>query len=115
MVDIDVLGDVFSSIVLETPATASYLKTGNSVNLLFKETEVSIGKNLSGLISLRNRFQGTIKRIEQSDILSKVYIDYQSHKIISIISTRSTQKLGLVAGDHIEWLVKTNEVSLCSR
>ena len=48
MVDIDVDGDVFSSIVLETPASAAYLKQGSSVTLLFKETEVSIGKNLSG-------------------------------------------------------------------
>ncbi len=112
MVDIDVDGDVFSSIVLETPATASYLKQGSSVAVLFKETEVSIGKNLSGLISLRNRFKATIKRIEKSDILTKVFLNYKSKAIISIISTRSTQKLALIDGDEVEWLVKTNEVSL---
>ena len=114
MVDIDVQGDVFSSIVLETPASASYLKQGNSVQMLFKETEVSIGKNLTGLISLRNRFKGTIRRIEKSEILSKVFLNYQSQEIVSIISTRSVQKLGLIDGDAVEWLVKTNEVSLCS-
>ena len=112
MVDIDVDGDVFSSIVLETPATAAYLKQGNTVTLLFKETEVSIGKNLSGLISLRNRFKATIKRVEKSDILAKIFLNYKNKEIVSIISTRSTQKLGLTEGDHIEWLVKTNEVSL---
>ena len=114
MVDIDVQGDVFSSIVLETPASASYLKQGNSVQILFKETEVSIGKNLTGLISLRNRFKGTIRRIERSEILSKIFLNYQSQEIVSIISTRSVGKLGLIDGDEVEWLVKTNEVSLCS-
>jgi len=114
MVDIDVQGDVFSSIVLETPASASYLKQGNSVQMLFKETEVSIGKNLTGLISLRNRFKGTIRRIERSEILSKIHLNYKSQEIVSIISTRSVQKLGLIDGDEVEWLVKTNEVSLCS-
>jgi len=114
MVDIDVQGDVFSSIVLETPASASYLKQGNSVQMLFKETEVSIGKNLTGLISLRNRFKGTIRRIERSEILSKIFLNYQSQEIVSIISTRSVGKLGLIDGDEVEWLVKTNEVSLCS-
>ena len=114
MVDIDVDGDVFSSIVLETPVSAPYLKKGINVTLLFKETEVSIGKNLSGLISLRNRFKGTIRRIEKSDILSKIFVDYKGQEIVSIISTRSTQKLGLIDGDLVEWLVKTNEVSLCS-
>ena len=38
----------------------------------------------------------------------------KSKIIVSIISTRSAQKLGLVDGDEVEWLVKTNEVSLCS-
>ena len=112
MVDIDVDGDVFSSIVLETPSSASYLKQGTAVTLLFKETEVSIGKNLSGLISLRNRFKATIKRIERSDILTKVFLDYRNKEIVSIISSRSSDKLALIAGDSVEWLVKTNEVSL---
>ena len=114
MVDIDVDGDVFSSIVLETPATATYLKQGSIVTLLFKETEVSIGKNLSGLISLRNRFKATIIGLEKSDILTKVFLNYKSKQIISIISTRSAEKLGLIDGDAVEWLVKTNEVSLCN-
>jgi len=112
MVDIDVSGDVFSSIVLETPATVPYLKQGSEITLLFKETEVSIGKNLVGLISLRNRFKATIVGLEKSDILTKVFLDYKNKEIISIISTRSAQKLGLVDGDEVEWLVKTNEVSL---
>ena len=112
MVDVDVQGDVYSSIILETPATASYLKEAAQITLLFKETEVSIGKNLSGLISLRNRFKGIIKRIEESKILTKVFISYKNFEIISIISARSAQRLELQAGDEIEWLVKTNEVSL---
>ena len=114
MVDIDVNGDVFSSIVLETPATAAYLKQGSLVTLLFKETEVSIAKNLSGMISLRNRFKATIKHVEKSDILTKVFLNYKTYEIISIISTRSAQKLGLIDGNEVEWLVKTNEVSLCN-
>jgi molybdopterin-binding protein len=114
MVDIDVEGDVFSSIVLETSATAAYLKQGSNVTLLFKETEVSIGKNLSGLISLRNRFKATISRLEESEILTKIFLNYKNKEIISIISTRSAQKLALIVGDNVEWLVKTNEVSLCN-
>lgn len=112
IVEIDVDGDIFSSIVLETPSTAAYLKLGSPVTMLFKETEVSIGKNLSGLISLRNRFKGVIKRIEKSDILAKVVIDYKGKEIISVITSRSVKKLGLIDGDAVEWLVKTNEVSL---
>ncbi|MDE2221498.1 MAG: TOBE domain-containing protein [Candidatus Omnitrophica bacterium] len=112
MVDVDVDGDVFCSIVLETPASAAYLKQGQPVTLLFKEAEVSIGKNLSGLISLRNRFKGTVKQLEKSPILTKVFLEYKKGQVVSIISTRSAQKLALAPGDEVEWLVKTNEVSL---
>lgn len=112
MVDIDVSGDVFSSIVLETPASAAYLKQGNLITLIFKETEVSIGKNLSGLISIRNRFKARIKALEKSPLLTKIILDYKAGAISSVISTRSAQKLLLSVGDEIEWLVKTNEVSL---
>ncbi|MDE2027992.1 MAG: TOBE domain-containing protein, partial [Candidatus Omnitrophica bacterium] len=80
--------------------------------LLFKEAEVSIGKNLSGLISLRNRFKGTVKQLEKSPILTKVFLEYKKGQVVSIISTRSAQKLALAPGDEVEWLVKTNEVSL---
>jgi len=114
MVDVEVEGDIFSSIVLETPSTASYLRKGNNISLLFKETEVSIGKNLTGMISLRNRFKATVKRLEGSEILTKVVLNYKSRAIISLISSRSARKLELAVGDVVEWLVKTNEVSLLS-
>ena len=112
MVDIDVEGDIFSSIVIETPASAPYLTLNNVVGLVFKETEVSIAKDLTGLISLRNRFKATVSSIEVSQLLTKVFLNYKNRSIVSIIATRSAQKLGLSPGDEIEWLVKTNEVSL---
>jgi len=112
MVTIEVGEDIFSAVVLETPQTAVYLKEGNAVTLLFKETEVAIAKNLSGAISLRNRFQAVIKRIETAPILSKIVLTYKNREIVSIISTRSAQRLDLREGDSVEWLVKANEVSL---
>ncbi len=112
MVDIDVTGDSFSSIVLETPQSADYLRNGGKVSLIFKETEVSIAKNLSGQISLRNRFKGLIKTIEKSNLLTKIILDYKNNEVISIISTRCADRLELKQGQTVEWLVKTNEVSL---
>lgn len=113
IVEVDVSGDVFSALVLETPTTAAYLKCGKRVEIVFKETEVSIAKDLAGMISLRNRFKARIKRIEQHTILTKIVLSYTLNDIISIISTASAQRMDLREGDEIEWLVKTNEVSLC--
>ena len=115
IVEVDVSGDRFCSIILETPVTASYLRKGEEIILFFKETEVSIAKNLSGLISLRNRIPSQVKSIEKSPLLSKVILNYKGREIVSIITTSSVTRLDLKEGDFVEWLVKTNEISLLKK
>jgi len=112
LVDVAVEGDVFTATLLETPETADYLKVGSKVTLLFKETEVSLAKNLSGLISLRNRFRVTITGIERGDILSVVRLDFAGKGLMSVITTRSLDRLELVVNDTVEALVKANEIAL---
>jgi len=112
IVDIDVEGDLFSSIIIETPETADYLKIGNEVFMLFKETEVSIGKALSGKLSLRNRLTSKIKTIEKGKVLTKIVLDYKGKDIVSVITTRSTNNLDLKVGDEVQGLVKANEVTI---
>ncbi len=110
IVDIDVEGDLFSTVIIETPETADYLRIGKEVFMLFKETEVSIGKALSGNLSLRNRLTSMIKTIEKGKVLTKIVLDYKGKDIVSVITTRSTNKLDLKVGDEVQGLVKANEV-----
>jgi len=112
LVDVTVEGEVFSATLLETPETAPYLRLGQPVTMLFKETEVSLAKNLSGLITLRNRFPVTITEIERGTIMSAVRLAYRGLPLTSVVTTRSLDKLGLVPGDIVEALVKANEVVL---
>ncbi len=112
IVDIEVEGDLFSSIIIETPETADYLRIGNEVFMLFKETEVSIGKALSGNLSLRNRLKSKIKTIEKGKVLTKITLDYKRKDIISIITTRSANNLDLKVGDEVQGLFKANEVTI---
>lgn len=112
LVDVAVGGDTFTAMLLETPASAPYLAVGNAVTVMFKETEVSLAKNLSGQISLRNRIKGVVKHIRHGEILSEVALDYQGQTVTSIITTRAVARLELVVGDEVEALVKANEVAL---
>jgi len=112
LVDVDVDGDTFTSIVVETAETAPYLAPGNAVLILFKETEVSLAKHLSGLISLRNRIRSVIRAIDQGALLSAVTLDYKGKQIVSVITTRSVERLALKPGDEVEGLVKANELTL---
>ena len=100
------------SIVIETPASCSYLAKGKSVNVLFKETEVVIGKGNNLAISLQNRLTCTIKHIEKGVLLTKLTLATQNTEIFSIITTDAVTQLDLKVGEQVVAMVKTNEVML---
>lgn len=112
LVDVAVGSDTFTAILLETPSSAPYLAVGREVQVLFKEPEVSLAKNLSGLLSLRNRLRARVQGIRGGEILSEVKLDYQGQTLTSIITTRAVERLALREGDEVEALIKANEVSL---
>ena len=112
LVDVDVSGDIFTATLLETPEDSPYLRVGNVVDVLFKETEVSLAKGLTGLISLRNRVGTTVKLVRSGVILGEVVLDYRGQPMSSIITTGSIKRLDIKVGDEVEALVKANEVTL---
>jgi molybdate transport system regulatory protein len=85
---------------------------GMPVTLLFKETEVSIAKNLSGLISMRNRIPATVLAIERGRLLTDVTLSFGEHVLHSIVTTRASHALALAVGDAVEALVKANEMTV---
>ena len=112
IIHVDVDGDILSSIVLEGKNGPTNYTIKDNVTLLFKETEVGLAKDLSGMISLRNRFKATIKKIDKGPILAKITMHYKNHTIESIISAQSASQMKLKNSEEVEWLVKTNEVTL---
>lgn len=112
LVDADVNGQVFSTLLIESASRPEWLQVGNTIDLVFKETEVSLAKNLSGQISLRNRMACLILKIERGELLSRVFLKFQDYTLSSAITTRSVDSLNLNIGDEVEALVKANEVSL---
>lgn len=101
-----------SALIVETPERCPWLQIGHRVQVLFKETEVSIARNLSGQISLRNRLPATVTALRSEGMLAEICLDFSGRKIVSIITSRSAKRMELQVGDTVEWLVKANEVSL---
>lgn len=115
LVDVDVDGHGFSALLIESVIQPEWLLTGNSVDLVFKETEVSLAKNLSGLISMRNRMNCKVLQVERGGLLSKISLQFQEYVVTSAITTRSIDSLQLNVGDEVDALVKSNEVSLMKK
>ena len=103
-------GELYSALIINSQD--SYLKEGEAVWMVFKETEVSIGKDLRGKISLRNRFPSTITAIDKGQLLSEIKMDFKGNEVVSIITTASCENLDLKEGDRVEGLLKTTELLL---
>jgi len=107
------VGDVLmKSIVIETPDTCSYLVKEKEVKVLFKETEVIIGKGNNIEISLQNRFDCIINKIEQGVLLSKLTLATQGTELFSIITTNAVNQLNLEINQRVLAMIKTNEIML---
>ena len=115
LVDVDVDGHDFSAMLIESATQPEWIQKGNSIKLVFKETEMSLEKNLTGMISMRNRIKCMVQHIERGELLSKVEVKFKGYAIISTIATRSFDSLNIKVGDELEALVKANEVSLMKK
>lgn len=107
-----VVSDItFTSIVIETPETAPYLSIGTPIKVMFKETEVIIGKSGAD-ISLQNQIPVKVVSIEQGQLLSQLNLQYQEYTLCSIITSNAVKQLQLQPGVEVIAMIKTSEIML---
>ena len=107
------IGEVlFSTILIDTPETVSYLEKGSEVGVIFKETEVILGVGDMSGISLRNKIKGKVVDIASDNLLSRVRIETGIGIISSIITSNAVKQLEIVSGMEVTAMVKTNEIML---
>lgn len=112
LVKVDSGGVIFSSIVIETPETASYLKIGTPIHVVFKETEVVLAKSLENEISMLNRVKGVITEIKGGKLLSKIQVDTSIGNITAFITSEAAGSLNLKEGQDICAMIQTTEIML---
>lgn len=112
LVEVAAGGRLFSATLIGSGVDAASWPPGTAVTLMFKETEVALAKNLSGLLSMRNRIPAIVTGVEHGRLLTRVRLQFDGHALESVITTRSAHALQLAAGDSVEGLVKANEMTL---
>lgn len=115
LVDVKVETQIFSALMIESALWPEWLVENGMVDVVFKETEVSLAKGLSGQISLRNRIKCSVLEINRGDLLIKVILKFLDYTLVSAITPRAVDSLQLRVGDGIEALIKSNEVSLIKK
>jgi len=115
MVDMEVAGLTMTSLLIDAIHNPDWLKPGNLIYAVFKETEVSIAKDFSGKISLRNKIPCRISIIERGELMSLVHMTFEDYLIQSAITTRSVDMLDLQKDDHVIAMIKANEITLMQK
>lgn len=104
--------NLLKTILVETPETASHLKKGNQITILFKETEVIISKEENTLISIENKIKVTIKNVEKGALLSKVILESSIGEITALITSEILDELSLEKDQKVVAMIKVNEIML---
>lgn len=99
--------DTFELILVETP---TYVK-GDAVTLVFKETEVILLKSPHFSCSA-NVHKAIITAIEIGIVLTSISLSYQQNSIVALITTNAYNRLELLIGDEVFWMVQPSEISL---
>jgi molybdenum-pterin binding domain len=63
-------------------------------------------------ISARNQLPGKVTRIHTGEVMAEVEVAVGDHQIVSVITRRSVEDLGLTAGDEVTVVIKSTEVIL---
>ena len=112
LIKIQVGESKLTSIIIETPQSATYLFEGNELNVLFKETEVVIGKGKNIPISMQNKFTCKVQDVEVGALLGKLTLQHPAGVIRSVITANAIRQLDIQIGEEVIALVKTNEIML---
>ncbi len=90
-------------------------RKGCGVKVLFKETEVSLAKELAGEVSFSNRFSAIVTAIKSSCMLADITLLSAAGEFASIITVRAVEKLDLKINDEVTVLIKASQLSLDAR
>lgn len=63
-------------------------------------------------LSARNQLTGTVKSIVLGSVMAEVVVDIGGHEVVSVITRRSVENMGLQAGDTVTAIIKATEVLL---
>jgi molybdate transport system regulatory protein len=110
-IEVDVGGVICTATVIGEALDARWV-VGARVTLSFSELDVSLARDLTGLLSIRNVLAGTIRELEIGEVLARVRLDLALQSIDSVITRRSALRLGLAPGMRVDALIKANDMRI---
>lgn len=87
-------------------------KINSRVILSANPSHIAIAKDFSGLLSYSNQIKSKITHIEMGELLCSIELEIGKHKLNSLITASSAQRLDLKINDEVLALIKASELSI---
>lgn len=97
------------ALALNTP-----LEPGSRVTLGVKASHVSLAKELEGMLSISNRLNVTVEKVDNGALLCSVKVRLGETLMESIITRESSERMNLQPGNTLIAMIKASELSILS-
>ncbi len=112
LITVNVNGELFTALSDESLQNAAWLQPGRRVTLQFSAGDMAVAKNISGELSIRNRFAATVTHIKEGRVLTTLSLDYQGIPLYAVITSHAARALHITEGDLLTGLVKSTEMKV---
>lgn len=109
-VSLVVENQIFHAIVINVNAINPNLVVGQTVNVLFKETDVTLNIGSLEQISIDNQIPVIVKEIRKGKLLSRVIVTFQNTIIKTVVPAEFATKIEV--GMSLTMLIRSNELML---
>ncbi len=92
--------------------TPEWLSVGDQVNCTFQEVSVSVSKECPGKVSIENRLPATLKEMRQGASLCELTFESEVGEVVSLITARACELLGLEIGCEATMLLRGIDITL---
>jgi len=110
MVSLVVKNQIFRAIVINVNAINPNLVIGQNVNILFKETDVTLSREIPVHISIDNQIPVIVDGIIMGDLLSKVRVSFQNIFVKTVVPAEFAASIKI--GMSLTMLIRSNELML---
>jgi molybdate transport system regulatory protein len=106
-------GYILVSVITKQAVENLNLKIGDSATAIFKSSTVMLAVPGEMQVSARNKISGSVSHISLGEVNAEVVIDIGEHEVlVSVITTKALQELGLAQGSEVLAIIKSNDVML---
>ncbi|MBV8047067.1 MAG: TOBE domain-containing protein [Paludibacterium sp.] len=85
---------------------------GQRITLAFREIDVALARELSGMLSIRNLLPCTVLAVTHGDLMSRIDLSFEGQPLQAVITRGSAERLALAPGMAVHALIKANDMQL---